>query len=232
MMIIRREAKGSSESLINDRMIKIKFNDLAYPGEHTYSAKALRVRCALSSSPNFSVRYMLTKNAAGSPDYSSVFQAGLDLPAADSLFLSDNPYPMLSLLDTMKASVDPTQKVIVVGAEHVTEFIALADKYDVVTLAHQICSLTIIRAPDHQTEEKNFSALVYAIKSKDEWLCKHIISRTKLDDPAQWSKVRTDILGYEAWFALVNAFPRTPTPSADGTKWTQIADKVQWAKLL
>jgi hypothetical protein len=226
-----QQAKGLSKSLAYDRMIKIKFNDAAYPAGYTYSAKVLRLRCVLSpiASP---LSTICSRNTAETPTYSSVLNTGLALAQSDTVDLSDKRCPMLALLNLMKAAVDPTQKLTVIGAEHVTDFIALADKYDVVTLAHPTYSLTIIKALDHQTEENNFSALVYAIKSKDEWLCKHIIRRTKLGDPAQWSKVRTDILGYEAWFALVNAFPRTPTSSADGTKWTQIADKVQWAKLL
>jgi hypothetical protein len=158
-----------------------------------------------------------------------VLEAGLDLPSSDSLTLPDKHLPMLILLDLMRESIEAhPQPMGIFDQTLVPIIIGLADKYNVGRIVHFVYSSAIVRAIDHQVKY-GFSALLYAIKSKDEWLCKNITSRLQIEDPADCSKRSTDLLGYDAWWALVNAFPRKSVDPMN-EKWRNTADKVDWVK--
>jgi hypothetical protein len=159
-----------------------------------------------------------------------VLEAGLDLPSSDSLTLPDKHLPMSILLDLMRESIEAhPQPMGIFDQTLVSIIIGLADKYNVGRIVHFVYLFATVRAIDHQVEY-SFSALLYAIKSQDEWLCKDVTSRLQIEDPAEWPKRRTDLLGYDAWWALVSAFPRKSVESMN-EKWRNTADKVDWVKL-
>jgi hypothetical protein len=100
----------------------------------------------------------------------------------------------------------------------VVDFIALADKYNVTGLVHKVQSLAIIMKPQggRRSDSDYFDCLVYAFQARDIGLCRHVVCRLQLNDPAAWEWASVESLGFKAWHCLVKAYPRN---SAMGVQW-------------
>lgn len=107
----------------------------------------------------------------------------------------------------------------------------MADKYNVSGLLHKAYSLLIMQAVDQSRFiDIERSALMYAAHSGDPWLCHYVASRLDRQDPIHWEKEYIDGLGFEFWYALVQAYPRSDQKDQQ-RKWIETANKVSWEEL-
>jgi hypothetical protein len=128
---------------------------------------------------------------------------------------------MEAILDRMQTAYDSatdSTNLSLVSQHIVVDFVALADKFDVTGILHKAQSLVIIKKlqTGRRSDSDYFDCLVYAFQARDIGLCRHVVCRLQLNDPAAWEWASVESLGFKAWHCLVKAYPRN---SAMGVQW-------------
>jgi hypothetical protein len=139
------------------------------------------------------------------------------------------------LFDFLWSSVRPSEKTAILSSGiQAVELVKIADKYNVSALVHNAYMLVIMQAEDRGwLETYQWEALIYAVNYRDPWLCHYIVSRLTKGDPVGWTKDEVNLLGFDFWFALLQAFPRSSyTTDNNETRWARAAAKISWKELL
>lgn len=144
--------------------------------------------------------------------------------------LPDERCDMVTLLDLMWGTVDPTTRLPkMVTADRVLDIIRIADKYDVSALVHNVYTVLIFRAEDCGDREIQFSSFLYAMYYGDPWLCYHVLSRWEMEDPVYWEDSRIDLIGHDMFFVLLRAYPRQPATRGNRAVWSEISTSIVWS---
>lgn len=144
--------------------------------------------------------------------------------------LPDHRQDMVSLLDLMWGTINPSSRLpMLVPAEQVTALVHIADKYDVSALIHNVYTSLIFRV-GLKSSASQFSSLLYAARYGDSWLFNHVLSRMTMCDPVQWTREQAEMLGFDLYFSLMNAYPRAQARPGTPKDWASVSKLVPLAK--
>jgi hypothetical protein len=79
----------------------------------------------------------------------------------------------------------------------------MAKRYGLAPMLHNIVVLSYLK---NDTELLEVRYLVYAVRVKDHWLCRHVVTHHYLGDPAEWHADSIEAMGVRVFLPLLHIY--------------------------
>jgi hypothetical protein len=108
----------------------------------------------------------------------------------------------------------------------------MAKIYGLAPMLHNIVVLSYFK-----TEPAGLSYLVYAVRVKDPWLCKHVVTHRYLGDPAEWHADSIEAMGVRVFLPLLHIYRKNrevfeDEEDQDCTYAFEVMETIDWHELL
>jgi hypothetical protein len=156
-----------------------------------------------------------------------------DLSSQDVLNISDNRYYMLGLLGMIRHVIDPlSQPKVLLDNYWLSKLHDMAKRYAFAPMLHNIVVLSYFKS-----DPADLDYLVYAVRVKDPWLCKHVVTHHCLGDPAEWEADSIEAMGIRVFLSLLHIYRENQEvfedeEAKDDSEIFEVMERIDWHELL
>jgi hypothetical protein len=140
---------------------------------------------------------------------------------------------MLGLLGMIRHVIDPlSQPKVLLDNYWLSKLHDMAKRYAFAPMLHNIVVLSYLKS-----DPADLDYLVYAVRVKDPWLCKHFVTHHYLGDPAEWEADSIEAMGVRVFLPLLHIYRKNrevfeDVEDEDCSEAFEVMETIDWHKLL
>jgi hypothetical protein len=140
---------------------------------------------------------------------------------------------MLGLLGMIRHVIDPlSQPKVLLDNYWLSKLHDMAKRYAFAPMLHNIVVLSYFKS-----DPADLDYLVYAVRVKDPWLCKHVVTHHCLGDPAEWEADSIEAMGIRVFLSLLHVYRENQEvfedeEAKDDSEIFEVMERIDWHELL